>query len=100
MKKFIILGNGFTIDFLKHIKKSDEIDVINLFRNGENIPWPESNKLGFLSFKYCPNLWNLGIKPYSNNNKNMKIVEDIISCANMADNSQFSKNINNIYRFF
>lgn len=43
---FIILGNGFTIDFLDHFYQSHpsfgtNIDVSNLFANGDkiNAPW-------------------------------------------------------------
>lgn len=85
MKKFILLGNGFSIDFLNHINKLVDVDVINLFKKGDCIEWPENNKQGFLSFKYCPNLWNLGVRPYSSQEKNYAIFEDIITCANMAN---------------
>lgn len=85
MKKFILLGNGFSIDFLNHIDKSADIDVINLFKKGDCIEWPENNKQGFLSFKHCPNLWNLGVRPYSSKENNYEIFEDIITCANMAN---------------
>ena len=30
----IILGNGFTIDFIQHMKCEDKIDVKNLFNLG------------------------------------------------------------------
>jgi len=84
MKKMIFLGNGFTIDFLNQLDKVD-IDVINLFKNGEDVAWPENNKLGFLSYRHCPNLWNLGIRPYESKDKNYAIFEDIITCANMSN---------------
>jgi hypothetical protein len=85
MKKMIFLGNGFTIDFLNQLDNVEHIDVINLFKNGEDIAWPENNKLGFLSHRYCPNLWNLGIRPYESKEKNYAIFEDVITCANMSN---------------
>ncbi len=64
---FIILGNGFTIDFLKKYneflgnknRQSVHIDVQNLFRYGEVIGTPWDDKPGFLSYKVCPALWTL-----------------------------------------
>lgn len=97
LKKFILLGNGFTIDFLSQIKKLDNLDVINLFKNGENLAWPENNQLGFLSHKYCPNLWNLGIRPYLDKDTNYRIFEDIITCANMANDLKLSNIKQKIY---
>lgn len=78
----IILGNGFTIDFLTRSGKSDIIDVRNLFRYGSNVPWPANNEPGFLSFKRCPNLWNLGARPTMSSDEAMSLVEDIITCVN------------------
>lgn len=40
MNVLIILGNGFSIDFIDHIEKSEIIDVKNLFHLGEKVPWP------------------------------------------------------------
>lgn len=87
MKKniMIILGNGFTIDFLSHVDKLSLIDVGNLFKNGENVPWPETDKAGFLSYKHCPNLWNLGARPYLDNAETITLIEDIITCANILE---------------
>lgn len=64
---FIILGNGFTIDFLKQYNtflkekglENVHIDVQNLFRYGEVIGAPWDEKPGFLSYKTCPALWTL-----------------------------------------
>ncbi len=57
---FIILGNGFSIDFLNHLKtnlpQASDISLSNLFENGELVPWPGDNSAGFLSYKHCPNL--------------------------------------------
>src|SRR5690606_13478007 len=80
---YIILGNGFTLDFLNSIGKLDEINARNLFKNGEKVPWPGNNQSGFLSYKYCPNLWNLGARPNSDSNQTIELIEDIITCANI-----------------
>ncbi|WP_257281599.1 MULTISPECIES: SIR2 family protein [unclassified Endozoicomonas] len=82
-KLFLILGNGFTIDFLKHIGRFDDIDVINLFRRGTEVPWPATGMPGFLSFKHCPNLWNLGARPNMSARDAMDLIEDIITCVNV-----------------
>ncbi len=81
----LILGNGFTIDFIDKIHKTEEIDVCNLFKNGDNVPWPENDRSGFLSYKYCPNLWNLGARPYLNTHEAITLIEDIITCANILE---------------
>lgn len=84
----IILGNGFTIDFIQHVKAEDSIDVKNLFHLGEHVPWPGDEQLGFLSFKHCPNLWNLGARPTINTSDGLTLIEDIITCANMLNDTQ------------
>ncbi|MBZ3935450.1 hypothetical protein [Methanimicrococcus blatticola] len=79
----IILGNGFTIDFLTHLNIGENIiDVSNLFRHGENVPWPVDDTPGFLSYKYCPNLWTLGARPFLNIDESNNLIEDIITCSN------------------
>ncbi len=78
-----ILGNGFTIDFINHINKTKCIDVSNLFRLGSQVPWPPTNVPGFLSFKHCPNLWNLGARPNMSGEEAMSLIEDIITCVNV-----------------
>ncbi len=83
MKKLlIILGNGFTIDFIKQIGKEGVIDPVNLFRLGENVFFPDGD-CGFLSYKYCPTLWQLGAKPEKNSTECISIIEEIITCSNM-----------------
>lgn len=79
----LILGNGFTLDFLKHIEKNNEIDVSNLFRHGAEVPWPITGAPGFLSFKHCPNLWNLGARPTMDDSSAMNLIEDVITCINV-----------------
>lgn len=87
-KAFIILGNGFTIDFLQYYKKFDDtvskrIDVINLFHLGDKITPPWDNKPGFLSYKNCPSLWTLGARANSTAEESTALIEEIITCANM-----------------
>lgn len=98
---FIILGNGFTIDFLNKIGKKSEVDVINLFTHGDKVPWVSDNEPGFLSYKRCPNLWNLGARPgMTNSDEANKIIENIITCANIyayAKRKAVSVDENNIY---
>ena len=77
----LILGNGFSIDFISQIGKESAIDVINLFRLGHTVKFPETNTSGFLSYKHCPNLWLLGAHP--NKSECMSIIEEIITCSNM-----------------
>ena len=79
----VILGNGFTIDFLTHLGvDKSEIDVSNLFRHGAYVPWPGDKIPGFLSYKYCPNLWTLGARPFLNADDSSDLIEDIITCSN------------------
>ncbi|MGL4782467.1 hypothetical protein [Aeromonas dhakensis] len=96
---FIILGNGFSIDFLNHLKDTDvkakEISLSNLFENGELVPWPGNGKPGFLSYKYCPNLWTLGARPNLNATESINLIENIITCANALNNRQ--RNVDSIY---
>jgi hypothetical protein len=78
----LILGNGFSIDFLQHIQQGHTIDVRNLFRRGAEVPWPTSRRPGFLSFQHCPSLWNLGARCHCSNEESAALIEDILTCAN------------------
>ncbi|KAA3635452.1 MAG: hypothetical protein DWP97_04770 [Calditrichaeota bacterium] len=80
---YIILGNGFTIDLINFLNLKGQIDVSNLFKNGELVLWPGDDKPGFLSYKYCPNLWILGARPNIEYNSSINLIEDIITCANI-----------------
>ncbi|HGO5293191.1 TPA: SIR2 family protein [Photobacterium damselae] len=82
-KLFLILGNGFSIDLLNHINKRDTIDVVNLFRYGADVTWPCNDIAGFLSYRHCPNLWNLGARPNMSPEEAMDLVERVITCANV-----------------
>ena len=80
---FIMLGNGFSIDLINQLKMSDKINLSNLFAAGSDVPWPATDCPGFLSFQNCPNLWTLGARPYLNGEDSLRIIEDVITCANI-----------------
>ena len=87
-KVCIILGNGFSIDFLNHLSESKpdiwgEIDVSNLFSHGAKLKWPSNKNPGFLSKKYTPNLWGLGARPYLSKTETMEIIEKIVTSVNV-----------------
>jgi len=96
---FIILGNGFSIDFLTHLNGSDpkskEISLSNLFENGELVPWPGDETPGFLSYKHCPNLWTLGARPNLDAKNTIDLIENIITCANALNNRP--RSVDSIY---
>ena len=104
-KLLLVLGNGFTIDFINHLKSStncmNEIDVSNFFKYGAEVPWPESKIPGFLSYKHCPNLWNLGARPNMDNKEANELIEDIITCINVyaahPKKSALAQNNHDIY---
>ncbi len=79
----MVVGNGFTIDFLTHLNFVDQIDVSNLFRFGSCVPWPSDGEPGFLSYKRCPHLWNLGARPNMPLPEAMALIEAIITCVNV-----------------
>ncbi|RKQ21593.1 hypothetical protein D3797_017530 [Bacillus subtilis] len=86
---YILLGNGFTIDFLRHLNiNEDTINVSNLFSHGDRVPYPMDKEPGFLSFKRCPHLWSLGARPYMNDSAAIALIEDIITCANIASSAK------------
>ena len=94
-KLLIVVGNGFSIDFLSHIGRANEIDLINLFRLGTEVPWPTSGVPGFLSFKHCPHLWNLGARPNMRSDDAMLLIEDIITCVNVYASKEKKNPIGN-----
>lgn len=89
-KKLIILGNGFSIDFISQIKSENKnseeiqnISLTNLFSNGDKVPCPwDINEKGFLSFENCPNLWTLGARPDISTEKANSIILDIVTSTN------------------
>jgi hypothetical protein len=97
-KLFMVIGNGFSIDFLNHIGLIDEIDVINLFRRGTEVPWPTTGVPGFLSFKHCPHLWNLGARPNMRAEDAMLLIEDIITCVNVYASKEKKNPVGHDYR--
>lgn len=92
-KLLIILGNGFTMDFLNFVEgKSQEktnIDVINLFKHGPNITCNKDGKSGLLSYKNCPCLWTLGARPNIDKDKTTSIIEEIVTCANAIQKAMY-----------
>ena len=80
---FILLGNGFSIDLMNQLKMSDKINLSNLFAAGSDVSWPATDIPGFLSFQNCPNLWTLGARPYLRGEDSLRIIEDVITCANI-----------------
>lgn len=84
----IILGNGISIDLVKRLKREERIDLSNLFMYGDKVPWPGNNEPGFLSQQRCPSLWELGARPGVNKEKSCKIIDDIITCANVSASSE------------
>ncbi len=89
------------MDLLEKTGQLESIDVQNLFNYGDCVPWLSDGEPGFLSFKRCPNLWNLGARPNNRNNESaLNLIESIISCANTYAYSQKTKSTlsdNNIY---
>lgn len=84
----IILGNGISIDLVKRLGKDDKIDLSNLFAHGDKVLWPGNNEPGFLSQQWCPALWELGARPGINKDRACKIIDDIITCANVSASSE------------
>lgn len=102
MKKtvLLVLGNGFTIDFLQSIvEESNQIDVSNLFRNGDLVPWHNEMGIGYLSHKHCKMLWTLGIRPTLETDDARNYFEQIISCANFffTNNQESHSENDNLY---
>ena len=82
MKYVLILGNGFSIDLLGHIRNGDTTPLSNLLCFGDKLPWPQNGKSAFISFRNTPFLWLLGVRPSNGSEKNNRIIENIITCAN------------------
>ena len=101
MKKLVlILGNGFTIDLLSHLRNGipEGIDLINLFSKGDTVVWPgEKLERGFLSYKYCPALWSLGARPNMDKSEANELMENILTCANMMSSANTKPQNNNVY---
>jgi len=89
-KLLLVLGNGFTIDFLNHFGKTEEIDTSNLFKYGADVTWPGDGSPGFLSYKFCPCLWNLGARTSMSTKDASDLIDEIITCANVYGAAAFS----------
>lgn len=83
MRVCLILGNGFSISLLSHLKRLDDIDIRNLFSHGAELAWPATQEPGFLSFRHCPNLWHLGARPNLPTPQAVELIEDIITTTNV-----------------
>jgi len=84
----LILGNGFTMDFIKHVSEkkpeiSGKICLNNLFKDGDALRWPLDKRPGFLSYKNCPNLWSVGARSFLNASETQEILERVVTCANV-----------------
>lgn len=87
MKVILVAGNGLSLSMLSDCPES-EIDLVNLFRCGADVPWPADGTPGFLSYEHCPNLWALGARPNSTKEESYQVIEKIITAVNaccMAD---------------
>jgi hypothetical protein len=82
-KLLLITGNGFSLDFISQIGKDNTVDLRNLFKLGHTVNFPGQNIPGFLSHKWCPNLWLLGARPSQKKDESISIIEEIITCSNM-----------------
>lgn len=87
-KVALILGNGFSIDFVKYISEKcpqvrDSINLTNLFNDGSALRWPLDGRPGFLSYKYCPNLWSVGARSFLTTAETLEILERVVTCANV-----------------
>lgn len=79
----IMLGNGFTIDLITSLNKLDVIEPSDLFRFGDVVKWPATSQPGFLSARYCPNLWQIGAKPGLKKTKSYEVIEELITVINL-----------------
>ena len=87
------------MDLLAHLEKEKpNIDLSNLFSKGDTVLWPDGNQeRGFLSYKHCPSLWNLGARPNMDKQAANDLIEDIITCANMISSANTPPQEDNIY---
>lgn len=80
---YIILGNGFSIDVVNRLNKEKEIDLINLFTNGDQVKWPNEENIPFLCYKHCKALWSLGARTTLNTEEAKCIIKNIVTCSNV-----------------
>jgi len=79
---FLIIGNGFSMNMIEKMGKENLIDLSNLFRMGDKVPYPSKKDECFLSKKYCPDLWMLGAKPTNSKDEASKLINNIITSMN------------------
>ncbi len=85
-KVALILGNGFSIDFVNFMSDKctrNEINLTNLFSDGDALRWPLDGRPGFLSYNHCPNLWSIGARSFLAPAETLKILERVVTCANV-----------------
>lgn len=88
---YLMLGNGFSIDLINKLKqaskdrKFESVDLLNLFSKGDEVPWPKSKDIGFLSRKYCKALWELGARTTMTSEESIKLIENILTCINVIN---------------
>jgi hypothetical protein len=87
---YVILGNGFSIGLIDLLHKGDKIDLRNLFTKGDEVVWPDTQEKGFLSRKYCKNLWTLGARTTMTAIEANKFIGDIITCLNVFNFAAFN----------
>ena len=80
----ILLGNGISIDLVSRLEMDENIDLSNLFKNGDKVLWPGDKQPGCLSRHRCKSVWELGARPGISKEKASKLIEDIITCANVS----------------
>ncbi|UWN51088.1 hypothetical protein ASALC70_03312 [Alcanivorax sp. ALC70] len=95
MRVLLVAGNGLSLSMLNDCDEK-EIDLLNLFRFGADVPWPADGSPGFLSYEHCPNLWALGARQNSTREESYAVIEKIITAVNaccMADPSTLDDGI-------
>lgn len=85
---YYVLGNGFSIDLVYKMGKQKDIDLNNLFSKGEYVCYPKTSTRGFLSRKYTPCLWDIGVRTYITSDEALNIITDVITCANVFNLSK------------
>ena len=95
---YLMLGNGFSIDIVNKLKevsndkKIESVDLLNLFSKGDEVPWPKSKEIGFLSRKYCKALWELGARTTMTGEASIKLIENILTCINVINYGKLIQN--------
>lgn len=85
---YFIIGNGFSINLVEKLGLEKKIDLQNLFAKGDEVLWPGDISGGFLSKKYCNNLWTLGARTTMSNIEANQFIADLITCYNVYNTAQ------------